>query len=317
MEDLKVCSKCGKAKLLFCFGTRVNSKGVTVPVAACKKCTQDKRELSKAETALYNKNYRQRKKAELGEEGYKQYRREESLKYYDATHRELRNDRHKIKYDPEAAKEYRIQYQAKFYEEHGITYYEHVRPRKLEYKRKNKARIKAWAKQYIEKNKLILKAKAAQYYLENKEYIDRRNKQYYEANTEAHRIRSFNTYAKRKNAAGEFTHEDRMFLYKIQEGKCKYCFVLLAETQPNLDHQVPIAQGGSNAVENIAITCPECNRSKGPRTHEEFLEFLEIAHPKKYRNYIKNHMLEMPNYYVWNSTIDVSMQYSERLQEAA
>lgn len=318
MEDTegKVCSKCGKYKLLFCFNTYKASGGIRKYTSSCKLCGQEYRATQKAHRSDYNKQYKQRKKEDLGKDGYKQYRREE-YEAYQEKYKELNNDVNKLTYAPEEARRARLKFETRFFEEHGYTYYEHCRESKQEYKLKNKDRIKAWAKQYIEKNKEVLKAKAARYYINNKEYIDSKSKQYYEANPEQHRIRSFNTYSKRKNALGEFTHEDRVFLFKIQEGKCKYCFADLSTGKPELDHQVPIAQGGSNYVENIAVTCRECNRSKGPRTHEEFLEFLEVAHPKKYRNYIKHHMQEMPNYYVWYSTIDTTLQFSVPLAQAA
>ena len=54
-----------------------------------------------------------------------------------------------------------------------------------------------------------------------------------------------------------------------QAGKCAYC---RAEIPPyHLDHKLPVSRGGTNADENLHLTCPRCNLRKHAMTHEEFL----------------------------------------------
>lgn len=51
--------------------------------------------------------------------------------------------------------------------------------------------------------------------------------------------------------------------------KCRYC---QCEVPPyHIDHVVPIAKGGTNDLDNLAILCPTCNMKKGVMSHEAFL----------------------------------------------
>ncbi|MFL5345280.1 MAG: HNH endonuclease [Hyalangium sp.] len=57
--------------------------------------------------------------------------------------------------------------------------------------------------------------------------------------------------------------------------RCEYCDTELEPNagQPNsyeADHQTPYSKGGSSTQDNLAPACRTCNRSKGPRTPEEW-----------------------------------------------
>ena len=55
-----------------------------------------------------------------------------------------------------------------------------------------------------------------------------------------------------------------------QDARCTYCGELLP-IQYHIDHKLPVSRGGTNAEENLHLTCPKCNLRKGTMTHEEFL----------------------------------------------
>ena len=42
-------------------------------------------------------------------------------------------------------------------------------------------------------------------------------------------------------------------------------------TRSEIDHSIPKPRGGNNTIENAQNTCRTCNRSKGAKTTEEFL----------------------------------------------
>ena len=54
------------------------------------------------------------------------------------------------------------------------------------------------------------------------------------------------------------------------KGYCKYCGKSGRKEDMEVDHEIPWAQGGSNELKNLVISCVHCNRSKGNQTPEEF-----------------------------------------------
>jgi hypothetical protein len=59
-------------------------------------------------------------------------------------------------------------------------------------------------------------------------------------------------------------------------GKCVFCGKATSNepgpTRSEVDHAVPKSKGGDNTIDNAQNTCRTCNRQKGSRTSEEFLE---------------------------------------------
>jgi hypothetical protein len=59
-------------------------------------------------------------------------------------------------------------------------------------------------------------------------------------------------------------------------GKCVFCGTKTGDapgpTQSEIDHAIPKSRGGDNTINNAQNTCRTCNRSKGAKTSEEFLE---------------------------------------------
>lgn len=74
---------------------------------------------------------------------------------------------------------------------------------------------------------------------------------------------------------GKHTKADVEALFRKQRGLCVYCNAPLYLDGFHRDHIVPVAQGGTNGIENIQLTCPPCNLSKGSKSHEEFLKQFE------------------------------------------
>lgn len=249
--------------------------------------------------------WRAKKKLEIGEEAYLENRRKEHEQYVAKYGRDEINKRNREKYNPEKQKEWMNNYTSSYEDKNGISYQEAQQVRSKVYRNNNKEKIKEASKEYRQANLEVIIAKSAQYYKDNKEKINARNNEYYTNNKEAHAIRTFNTYARRKNADGNISLEDVEFLRDIQNNKCIYCLADLSEVNNEIDHQTSIINGGSNNIDNLAITCRECNRSKGPRNHEDFIEYLRIAHPDKYTKYTTQGSEEMPQYYEWLNNLEL------------
>lgn len=58
-----------------------------------------------------------------------------------------------------------------------------------------------------------------------------------------------------------------MTVFERDEYKCVYC----GSTETlEIDHVIPVCQGGTNDIENLVTACRHCNRSKSGRTPEEW-----------------------------------------------
>ncbi len=51
---------------------------------------------------------------------------------------------------------------------------------------------------------------------------------------------------------------------------CYYCRRLFHACEIHFDHVVPISRGGPHAIENLCVSCPGCNLSKGPKMISEW-----------------------------------------------
>lgn len=75
-----------------------------------------------------------------------------------------------------------------------------------------------------------------------------------------------NRRAYKAAAGGSFTKEEIDALFKRQGGKCAVCKKKLSKKKRplryHMDHVTPLSKGGSNGIENIALTCGPCNLRK-------------------------------------------------------
>lgn len=76
-------------------------------------------------------------------------------------------------------------------------------------------------------------------------------------------------YARKKGAIGSHTAEDVKLIFNSQRGCCWWCGCQLGDKY-HVDHRIPIMRGGSNAPENLCVTCPPCNLSKHDRLPQEW-----------------------------------------------
>lgn len=62
----------------------------------------------------------------------------------------------------------------------------------------------------------------------------------------------------------------------IKKPNCYYCKIKLGHRNIHIDHKIPRSKGGSDTIENLVISCPDCNRLKHQRTDKEFKDFLKL-----------------------------------------
>lgn len=68
------------------------------------------------------------------------------------------------------------------------------------------------------------------------------------------------------------THTEAEFWEKVRtaERRCAYCGKEIRSLDFHGDHIVPVSRGGSDAIDNIAVSCKPCNVEKGTMTGDEY-----------------------------------------------
>lgn len=55
-------------------------------------------------------------------------------------------------------------------------------------------------------------------------------------------------------------------------GKCDWCGVSVLLKEFEIDHIIALSSGGSHSPENLALACPDCNRSKASKHPARFAQ---------------------------------------------
>ncbi len=91
-------------------------------------------------------------------------------------------------------------------------------------------------------------------------------------------------------------YEIREYLLEKWQRKCAYCGKTGVKLE--VEHIIPKSRGGSNRVDNLALSCRKCNVKKGDKTATEF-GFAEIAKKAKlhlkaapFMNVVRTHLVE-------------------------
>ena len=68
--------------------------------------------------------------------------------------------------------------------------------------------------------------------------------------------------AKRKR----FSENERSFIVKRAQAYCEYCKTFVPDTF-EIEHIIPVIQGGTNDLDNLALSCGGCNSRKSSKTN--------------------------------------------------
>lgn len=99
------------------------------------------------------------------------------------------------------------------------------------------------------------------------------------------RVKPLGTYAQQTRMAGRSLQSLRLEVYRMDAGRCQLCGRSVElfgnyDNGCNIDHIVPLSQGGTYAAGNIWTLCHECHDAKTERERKAPDGIDAIAHAK-------------------------------------
>lgn len=166
----------------------------------------------------------------------------------------------------------------------------------------NKEHYKAVNKAYVVAHPEVKKRAQSNYYARNLEAIRKKKREEaraaYAKNPDKFRARAHSARAKRFNVIGDFTASEWTRKLDEYDYCCAYCHEPLEDWATHRDHIIPLIQGGTNYIENIAPACVDCNLSKQGKTPEQWEAWKEanakaIATQRRPRIHMSYETLEL------------------------
>ena len=160
------------------------------------------------------------------------------------------------------------------------------------YYAENREKIRIYdAKRYADNKEKVL-AQVARYYKENKEKIAIQDAEY-QRSPRGRAVKRSKDHRRRelKQHGDGFTLREYEQMWQEQEGKCAYCGCDMIRWEDvegtiweekgqyednycNIDHVIPLSEGGLHESSNVVLACHKCNMEKGAETWEPNEEVL-------------------------------------------
>jgi 5-methylcytosine-specific restriction endonuclease McrA len=153
------------------------------------------------------------------------------------------------------------------------TWYANNQDKVKAYRERNKPvrreKRKPMEKRYRERHRVERVAYNREYRNAHREWARKCRRDWCRLNPEKAKANMHRRLARKRNAPGSHTADDLRALYAEQCGYCAYCGIALHDKY-HVDHVQPLSRGGSNAPDNLLLTCQSCNLSKGSKTYAEW-----------------------------------------------
>ncbi len=140
---------------------------------------------------------------------------------------------------------------------------------KRRYARRDKEKARSDLKRWKEANPVAVKAMEKRNAVKNRAVHSARMLRWIKENPQKVAIIRNRRRAREVDAHGDYTIDDVRSLLRSYGRVCFYCDVAL--TKFHVDHFIPLARGGSNGPENLRLSCPPCNWSKGGKMPWEWM----------------------------------------------
>lgn len=138
------------------------------------------------------------------------------------------------------------------------------------YRREKRDHVIAVESARRERNRESIRASQRRYYERNARACNDRVLAWAKENPDKRRSILRNRRARMAKVGGTHTADDVKRQFEGQKGRCWWCNKKLKSF--HVDHRIPIARGGSNGPENLVISCPRCNTSRGAKLPSEMPE---------------------------------------------
>jgi 5-methylcytosine-specific restriction endonuclease McrA len=125
---------------------------------------------------------------------------------------------------------------------------------------------------HYKKNREKILETNREYRAKNREKTLQRHKEYRKKNPEKFQGYAQTRRERERNAHGDYTEQQLADRRAMWDNKCGYCGGEVDVKDPfgGLDHQIPLAKGGTNWPANLVPCCTPCNTRKTSRTAKEF-----------------------------------------------
>lgn len=135
---------------------------------------------------------------------------------------------------------------------------------------KENASYRQYVKDYKAKNADQCRLNSSNWRQRNPEKVRETNLLWRQANPEKIRAYRHTRRAREAGNGGSYTDSELQILEASQGGLCAYC---QREGQIlHVDHVIPLKQGGTSYIANIALACRKCNLNKHAKTPEQWVD---------------------------------------------
>lgn len=151
---------------------------------------------------------------------------------------------------------------------------EAIRRRAREYYKTPKG--KSARRAYLDANKDKVSLLHERFLISHPNYDRDRNRKYWREKTDEMRrrgrVNSQNRRQRVRQRSGFIAKSVIQKLMERQNAMCVYCNANLLSTRFELDHVHPLSKGGEHSERNLQLLCMPCNRKKGSKDHNTFMQ---------------------------------------------